>query len=92
MALTPDDLQAIRLITQEVTVEVADRKQEELAVMISHSFEKVEKRFEAVDQHLRIIDRRLDEQTQQTDDIKLTLTDHSLLLHRIDRRTHDQQQ
>ena len=92
MALSKEDLQSIRQITQEVTAEVADRKQEELAVMINSSFQKVEKRFEAVDHHLRSVDKRLDEQTKQTSDIKLALADHGLLLHRIDRRTHDQQQ
>ncbi len=53
MALTPDDLQAIRLITQEVTAEVADRKQEELAVMINSSFQNVEKRFEVVEKRFQ---------------------------------------
>lgn len=92
MTLSKEDLQSIRQITQEVTAEVADCKQEQLAVMINSSLEKVEKRFEAVEQHLRSVDKRLDEQTTQTADIKLTLADHGLLLHRIDRRTHDQQQ
>lgn len=88
MALTQEDLQSIRAITEEV----AAQKQEELAVMISKSFQKVEHYFGGMEQRLKGLDKRFDEQALHVADIKLTLTDHSLLLHRIDRRTHDQQQ
>ncbi len=88
MALTPENLSAIQAITQEV----ADRKQEELAVMIGNNFHKLEQRFQSLEPQLRHLNEKLDENIQQTDDIKLALAGHSLLLHRIDRRNHDQQQ
>lgn len=81
MALSQEDLKAIRDITEEVV----DRKQDELAIMIKTSFDRVEQRFGGIEE-------RLDKEAQQIGDIKITLGDQGQLLHRMDRRTHEQQQ